>query len=76
LIGNDDSKLRELQDALVQEFKMTDLEEAKYYLETKFKHGPCGILVHQQGYISKVLEKFGIINYTPTNISMNPGCIF
>jgi hypothetical protein len=55
---------------------MTDLEEAKYYLETKFKHGPCGILVHQQGYISKVLEKFGIINYTPTNISMNPGCIF
>jgi hypothetical protein len=76
LIGNDDSKLRELQDALVQEFKMTDLEEAKYYLETKFKHGPCGILVHQQGYISKVLENFGIINYTPTNISMNPGCIF
>jgi hypothetical protein len=51
---------------------MTDLGDASFYLEVELIQGPDGIHFHQHGYIKKVLNRFGMLNYTPVNTPMNP----
>jgi hypothetical protein len=53
---------------------MIDLGVAKHYLGAEFEYHSFGIWVHQQGYITKLLEKFEMLDSTPSSLPMDPGC--
>ena len=74
LTRDNNLKQHDLQVELAREFEMIDLGEAENYLGTEFIQTSSGILVHQEGYISKILEKFGMMNCTSISLSMESGC--
>jgi hypothetical protein len=51
---------RKTHNHLKKEFEMKDLGKINFYLGLQIEHLQMGILVHQSGYIKKVLEKFNI----------------
>jgi hypothetical protein len=51
---------RKAHNHLKKEFEMKDLGKINFYLGLQIEHLQTGILVHQSGYIKKVLEKFNI----------------
>jgi hypothetical protein len=51
---------RKAHNHLKKEFEMKDLGKINFYLGLQMEHLQTGILVHQSGYIKKVLEKFNI----------------
>jgi hypothetical protein len=59
MIGTD-SAIRETMAALKVQFKIKDLGQLKYCLGLSVVHTPNGIILHQAGYIKKLLTKFGM----------------
>jgi hypothetical protein len=63
-----------LQKALLDNFEMSDLGEARQYLGAEFEYYPSGICVHQRTYIRKFLKKFQMESCKPSQFPMDPGC--
>jgi hypothetical protein len=51
------------------EFEMTDLGKLSYFLGLEFKGSKLGVIMHQQKYISELLERFNMVD---CNIATNP----
>jgi hypothetical protein len=65
--------IQSLQQALMQNFEMSDLGEARQYLGAEFEYYPSGIYLHQRTYIRKLLQKFQMESYKPSKLPMDPG---
>jgi hypothetical protein len=65
LIGQNLEKMKKLQSKLKEEFQMTFNEEPKCYLGIQLEKTEGGIILSQENYASKVLEKFSMENARP-----------
>jgi hypothetical protein len=66
-----------VKDKLKREFEMSDLGELSFFLGMEFVRRKDGIVMHQQKYISEILEKFemteckSISNPSDTNVKLD-----
>jgi hypothetical protein len=72
--GDNKPMIQSLQRALMQNFEMSDLGEARQYLGAEFEYYPSGIYLHQRTYIRKLLQKFQMESCKPSKLPMDPGC--
>jgi hypothetical protein len=72
--GDNDSMIKTIQQALLENFEMTDLGEAKQYLGVEFEYHSSGIYIHQRAYILNLLKRFNMETCKPSPLSMDPGC--
>ena len=56
----------------MKSFKITNLGDAKFYLGIKLIQRHDGIYFHQQGYIQRLLDKFGMSDCIPFSTPLNP----
>ncbi len=57
IIGTLD-EIKETANYLKSEFEMKDLGKTRYCLGLELEHRACGILIHQSGYVQKMLRRF------------------
>lgn len=72
-IGNSAALLEEFKAPMMKEFSMTDLGLMKYFLEVEVTQDEYGILINQQKYALKILEKFGMENCNSVRNPIVPG---
>ncbi|CAL0332983.1 unnamed protein product [Lupinus luteus] len=65
ITGSNEIALHKLKGKLNSEFEMTDLGELAYFLGIEFLRTDQGIIMHQQRYITEVLERFKMQNCNP-----------
>ena len=59
LVGTPE-ELNKTTEYMKSEFEMKDLGKTKYCLGLQIEYCANGILVHQSGYIERILKRFGI----------------
>ena len=69
LIGALD-ELRETASYLKSEFEMKDLGKTRFCLGIELEHRACGILIHQEAYIQKILRRFNMDKAHPVSTPM------
>ena len=72
ITGDDEQGIDELKRKLSFEFEMTDLGTASNYLGVEISQKSQGLFINQRGYINKLLDKFGLNNYNPCNLPIDP----
>ena len=72
LTGDDYPFIAKLNAHLSKRFQMTNLGDAQIYLGVEFYYTKDRIYLHQQRYIEKLLERFGMQDCNPFSVPMNP----
>ncbi|GAB2265831.1 hypothetical protein Dimus_037849 [Dionaea muscipula] len=73
LTGAAVAEIEMFKGALIQHFAMTDLGVMSYYLGIKVEQNSECIFISQQGYISKVLSQFNMVDCNPVSTPIVPG---
>jgi hypothetical protein len=56
-------------------FGLSSLGDLKFYLGIQVEHEPDGIFsIHQELYIDRIIERFGMKDSKPSKIPLDPGC--
>jgi acid phosphatase class B len=71
ITGNDNAKIDQIQKNLAQNFKMTNLREAKVYLGAEFEYFQTRIYLHQRLYIRKIVKKYELSNCNSAKLPMD-----
>ena len=72
MTSDDQDLINQLQTRMMTTFKMTNLGDAKYYLGIQLELTLEDIYFHQQRYIKKLLDEFGMSDCIPISIPMHP----
>jgi hypothetical protein len=70
IIGNNESYNASIKKELNKGFEMIDMGHFHYYLDIDITQNPRYIFISQKKYIGELLNKFGMIDYTPLSTSM------
>ncbi|KAI0992526.1 hypothetical protein K3495_g15659, partial [Podosphaera aphanis] len=73
IFGRDHKNLDSLEDTLHSKFECTDLGTAHFILGIQVDVTKQGISLNQQTYITKVLERFGMLNCHPVGTPLDSG---
>jgi len=56
LTGNDLTEIQRVKDCLLQQFRIKDLGDLKYFLGIEFSHSKTGIYMSQRKYALDILQ--------------------
>ena len=70
LIGNDLTKIQRVKDCLLQQFRIKDLGDLKYFLGIEFSRSKAGIYMSQRKYALDILQNTGLTGARPDKFSM------
>jgi len=76
IVAGNDSLIDDLYDKLSRHFTVSDLGELRFYLGIEFERDSHGsFLLHQAGYIHRILDRFGLLDAKPAKTPMEVGYI-
>jgi hypothetical protein len=73
LFGDDPKIISNIENVLHTNFECTDRDTAAYILGIKNKYSPQSISLNQHLYINTIPEQFGMSDYHPVCIPIDPG---
>lgn len=77
LLSSSQKAMSEVKQILMSEFKMTDLGQVSFFLGIQVKQlsSPSRIVIHQQHYIQRPLEKFNMADAKPVHTPVAAGMV-
>jgi len=70
LIGNDLTEIQRVKDCLLQQFRIKDLGDLKYFLGIEFSRSKAGIYMSQRKYALDTLQDTGLTGARPNKFPM------
>jgi len=70
LTGNDLTEIQHVKDCLLQQFRIKDLGDLKYFLGTEFSRSKAGIYMSQRKYALDILQDIGLTGARPDKSPM------
>ena len=70
LTGNDLTEIQRVKDCLLQQFRIKDLGDLKYFLGIEFSRSKAGIYMSQRKYALDILQDTGLTGARPDKFPM------
>ena len=70
LTGNDLTEIQCVKDCLLQQFRIKDLGDLKYFLGIEFSRSKAGIYMSQRKYAFDILQDTGLTGARPDKFPM------
>jgi len=70
LTGNDLTEIQRVKDCLLQQFRIKDLGDLKYFLGIEFSRSKTGIYMSQRKYALDILQDTGLTGARPEKFPM------
>ena len=70
LTGNDLTEIQRVKDCLLQQFRIKDLGDLKYFLGIEFSRSKAGVYMSQRRYALDILQDTGLTGACPDKSPM------